>query len=244
MTVNQDLPFYNGQPTTIGSGGWLLLMGSVLLAVALLFFIPPTPVALSFLAAALFTGVPLATLALVAGPRWTAVFRPFGAKQLAQAVGFGLLTLATTFAVGLLLNMILPLTPNKGIAAVASQGVLDQVLFVIHAVIQLVGEEAITILPLLAVLWLCVTKLGLSRGVGLTIAVVVSTLWFSLIHLPTYNWNILQCLGAIGVARLVLTASYLLTRNLWVSSGAHILNDCVLFFISFAGGHMPVDTTG
>jgi membrane protease YdiL (CAAX protease family) len=242
MASHGDLPFYNDQPVAIGGGGWLLLIGSVLVATALLLLIPPTPVPLSFLAAALFTGVPLATLALIAGPHWTAVFRRFGPKQLAQAFGFGLLTLATTFLVGMLLNMILPLTPNKGIAAVASEGVLDQVLFVLHAVIQLVGEEAITILPLLAVLWLCVTKFGLSRGVGLTIAVVVSTLWFAVIHLPAYNGNILQCLGAIGVARLVLTASYLMTRNLWVSSGAHIFNDCVLFFMSFAGGHMPVDT--
>lgn len=244
MADYQDLPFYNGHPTTIGAGGWLLLMGSVLVAVALLLLIPANPVPLSFLAAALFTGVPLGTLALVAGPQWTAVFRRFGPKQLAQAIGFGLLTLATSFVVGLLLNLIQPLTPNKGIVAVASQGAFDQVLFILHAVIQLVGEEAITILPLLAVLWLCVTRLGLSRGAGLTIAVVVSTLWFAAIHLPTYNWNILQCLGAIGVARLVLTASYLLTRNLWVSSGAHIFNDCVLFFMSFAGGHVPADTAG
>ncbi len=70
--------------------------------------------------------------------------------------------------------------------------------------IQLIGEEAVTILPLLAVLWLCVTKLGLSRGVGLVIAVLVSTVWFAAMHLPTYDWNIVQCLGVIGTARLVL----------------------------------------
>jgi hypothetical protein len=237
-----DLPFYNGRPVAIPGGGWLLVIGATVLAVAFLLLIPANPLPLSFLVAALLSGVPLAALALAAGPGWTTLFRPFGVIQLAQAVGFGLLTLIVSGLVGWLLITVMPTTPNPGIAGLASVGVVDLVIFILHAVIQLVGEEVITILPLLAVLWLCVTKLGLSRNLGIAIAVVVSTVWFAAIHLPTYNWNILQCLGAIGGARLVLTASYLMTRNLWVSSGAHIINDCALFLMSFAGGHLPVGT--
>lgn len=51
---------------------------------------------------------------------------------------------------------------------------------------------------------------------------------FGLVHLPTYNWNLMQCLVVIGSARLVLTWAYVWTKNIWVSTGAHILNDWAL----------------
>ena len=36
--------------------------------------------------------------------------------------------------------------------------------------------------------------------------------------------------------------TYLVTRNVWVSAGAHIINDWSLFFVSFAGAHAPIGT--
>lgn len=61
------------------------------------------------------------------------------------------------------------------------------------------------------------------------VAWLASAVPFALVHLPTYNWNWVQCLVVIGGARLVLSLAYLATRNLWVSTGAHVLNDWVLF---------------
>jgi membrane protease YdiL (CAAX protease family) len=34
-----------------------------------------------------------------------------------------------------------------------------------------------------------------------------------------------QCVVVIGSARLVLTLAYVWTKNIWVSTGAHIIND-------------------
>ncbi|SFF57560.1 hypothetical protein SAMN05216566_13322 [Aureimonas phyllosphaerae] len=45
-----------------------------------------------------------------------------------------------------------------------------------------------------------------------------------------------------GTARLVLTAAYLRTGNLWVLSGAHILNDWSIFAVGYAGSHLPTGT--
>jgi len=61
-------------------------------------------------------------------------------------------------------------------------------------------------------------------------------------HLPTYDWNVVQCFAVIGTARLVLTAAYLRTRNLWVSYGAHILNDWSIFAVGYWGSHLPIGT--
>lgn len=110
---------------------------------------------------------------------------------------------------------------------------MDLVWFLARTFVQLIGEEVVSILPLLAVLWLCVTRFGLNRRLGVIIAIAVSTLWFSAMHLPTYDWNIVQCLGIIGTARVVMTLAYLVTRNLWVSTIAPITNDWALFLFSF-----------
>lgn len=144
--------------------------------------------------------------------------------------------------VGLLMTRVMELAPNNSVADLATAGTAELLLFLPRTFIQLIGEELITILPLLAVLWLCVSRFGLSRRRALVIAVIASTLLFAALHLPTYGWNVVQCLGTIGTARLVLTLAYVLTRNLWVSVTAHVANDWSLFLMSFAGGHLPIGT--
>jgi membrane protease YdiL (CAAX protease family) len=242
MTTAGDYPFYNGQPVDLGLRGWLIVIAAVLVAFFQLILLPLSGPVLGFIPPIILSALPLAALAFVAGKHWTALFRPYGIKQFGLSVLFSLLTLVITFAVGLAMSQVLAMSPNPALAGEAST--VDLVLLLVRAAIQLVGEEAVTILPLLAVTWLCVTRFGLSRRMGLLVGVVVSTVWFSAMHLPTYDWNILQCLGAIGTARLVLTASYLVTRNMGVSIGAHILNDWALFFISFVGSHGPIEAAG
>ncbi len=52
---------------------------------------------------------------------------------------------------------------------------------------------------------------------------------FAAVHLPSYGWNVLQVLSGVGIARLVLTIPYIITKNIWVWTGAHILNDWAFF---------------
>ena len=83
----------------------------------------------------------------------------------------------------------------------------------------------LSILPFLAPPWLRVTRLGLSRRAGIWAALIVSALIFGAAHLPTYDWHWGQALLVIGTARIALSPAYVVTRDLWVSAGAHILND-------------------
>ena len=46
----------------------------------------------------------------------------------------------------------------------------------------------------------------------------------------------------IGSARIVLTLPWILTKNIWVSTGAHIINDWLLFGLSLLGAGMAVTT--
>ena len=84
----------------------------------------------------------------------------------------------------------------------------------------------------------------MTRRVGIGIALLASSLIFGAAHLPTYDWNWTQSLVVIGTARIMLTLAYILTRNLWVSAGAHILNDWAGFVITFEFGHAPIGAAG
>ncbi|CAL1690553.1 hypothetical protein MMB232_00681 [Brevundimonas subvibrioides] len=236
-----DLPYYNGTPVRIGGGGWLLILAAVVVAFFQLAVWQPESVLLAYISALLLPVLPVVALMAATGWRAPAVFRPVGFTGVLIALGFALLTILCSFAAGILLARIMPMTSNPNLAGIADEGTAELLIFLGRAGVQLVGEELVTILPLLAVLWVCVERLKLPRVWALVIAVTVSTVWFAALHLPTYDWNWVQCLGTIGTARIVLTLAYLVTRNLWVSSIAHIANDWSLFFIAFVG-HAPVGT--
>lgn len=244
MGARGDLPYYAGEPVAIAPLGWLFLMATVCVAFFQLILLPLPAPPLNFIPAILFTGLPLLALMAISGWRAPALFRCLGFRQLGAGIGFGILTLLVSGVIGLSLANLIGAAPNPAVLGIETFTALDMALFLVRTIIQLIGEEVVSILPLLAVLWLCVSKFGLSRRLGLIIAVAVSTVWFAAMHLPTYDWNILQCLGIIGSARVVLTLAYLVTRNLWVSSIAHIVNDWTLFLTAFTLGHLPVGVEG
>lgn len=238
MGVKPDFPFYNGLPAELGGRGWLLVLGAVLVAYLQLVLLPLPGFPLNFIPVILFSVIPLAALAWVGGA-WTSLFRRYGPREFGLTILFGLLTLVVSFAAGLILTFLTTMTANPVLVSELSS--TDLALLLVRSGIQLVGEETVTILPLLAVMWFCFQRLHWSRSRSLVAGVVVSTLLFAAMHLPTYGWNVIQCFGVIGVARLVMTVSYLLTGNLAVSIGAHVLHDWALFFMSFAGAHAPID---
>jgi membrane protease YdiL (CAAX protease family) len=103
---------------------------------------------------------------------------------------------------------------------------------------QLFGEEVVTLLPFLAVLQGLSHRFGVERKGAIIGAWVISSVLFGLIHLPTYDWNLVQCIVVIGSARMVLTLPWILTKNIWVSTGAHIINDWLLFGITLLGASL------
>ena len=67
------------------------------------------------------------------------------------------------------------------------------------------------------------------------IAALIAAIIFGLIHLPTYQGNIIQAVVLVPV-RLVLLMPFIITRNIWASTGTHIMNDYAIFGMSvFAG---------
>lgn len=48
--------------------------------------------------------------------------------------------------------------------------------------------------------------------------------------------TVVQAVGGVGVARLLLTLPCITTKNILVSTGAHILNDWATFSLSVVAG--------
>ena len=225
-----DFPFYADTPPTVSGAGWLL----VLVATAIGFAALGTPmpfednIVTGWLRAAVFVGLPLLALALAAPGRWQAIFRRVGLREVLLMFVFAILNIIITMSIGTLMTIFGTTTGNEGIASAANLEGARLASFFAKVGLQLLGEELITILPFLAILWYCHVKAGLGRNAAVLIAWLVSAIAFALIHLPTYNWNVVQCLMIIGSARLVLTWAYVWTKNIWVSTGAHIINDWLI----------------
>lgn len=244
MTRGGDYPYYDGHPVPIEGRGWALLLASLAVGLLALSFFPPVAFPATFIPALLFLGIPLLTLFLLVGPATRALFRPVGLKELALMVAFGALTLAGSVFLAFLLTYLGALAPNPVVETMATMTNLDLAKRLAPTVPQLLGEELFGILPFLATLWLCTAKLHLGRKTAIAIALLVSALIFGAAHLPTYDWHWAQSLIGIGGARIFLTLAYIATRNLWVSTGAHILNDWTGFILTFESSHMPMGSEG
>lgn len=232
-----DFPFYNGAPTPLSPGQWWLVMAGVVAGFAVLVWPihwPAGPVG-ALIPALLFALIPLAALARVAPGHWRVLFGHVGWRELRLMLGFALLNFVISMSVGTLVSMLADVKSNAATTQLAAMGTGERVLFFAKTVPQLLGEEVVTVLPFLAVLALLSNRFGVGRKGAVVGAWLVSSLLFGLIHLPTYDWNLVQCIVVIGTARLVLTLAWILTKNIWVSTGTHIINDWLLFGMGLVG---------
>lgn len=233
----RDFPFYNAIPAGLTPNQWLLLISAVAAGFAALIGVAPlfSSDAAAFIPAILFVFIPLGALYVLSGHQLQALFYKVGWRELRLMLGFALLNLLVTFSVALLVENFWTTESNPAFAELKEASSYQLALFYLRTFIQLIGEELFTILPFLALLWFFTSRLHWSRGQAIWAAWILTAILFALIHLPTYHWNLLQCLVIIGSARLVLTLAYIKTKNLWVCSGAHIINDWTLFTLALLG---------
>lgn len=226
----RDFPYYRGGSLSVSANGWLIILAGV--AAGFIALVAPLPFAdnifTGWVRAFLFVALPVLALRFAAPFNWRAIFARVGWREVRQMFGFALLNIAVTLAVGTAIKFYGTVSPNAAIADAAQLSGLHLLNFFAKVALQLLGEELITILPFLALLSLCHGRIDLGRNTSVLLAWFVSAIAFGLIHLPTYDWNFVQCVVVIGSARLVLTWAYIWSKNIWVSTGAHIINDWTL----------------
>jgi uncharacterized protein len=232
-----DFPFYNGVPVSLPAAQWLFVMAAVVVGFLVLVLPIPWPAGTlgALIPVVLFALIPLAALARVAPGHWQAIFGKVGLRELRLMFGFALLNIVVTMSVGALVRALYDATYNAATAQLGSMDTAGRIAFFAKTLPQLFGEEVVTILPFLAMLTLLSARFGVGRKGAVAGAWLISSLLFGLLHLPAYDWNLIQCIVLIGTARMVLSLAWILTKNIWVSTGAHILNDWALFTLSLVG---------
>ena len=235
-----DFPFYNGLPASISNRQWMFVMAMVVVGFVVLALQIPWPKGMfwQFIPAILMPGIPLVALAYVAPGHWKAIFGKVGGREVKLMFGFALLNIVVSMSIGAIFNALANVTPNGITAQLGNLDVAERIAFFAKTIPQLFGEEVITLLPFLALLQWFSKDLGMGRKGAIVGAWLTTSVIFGLIHLPTYDWNWIQCLVVIGSARLVLTLPWILTKNIWVSTGAHIINDWLLFTMTILGASL------
>lgn len=225
---NDDFPYYSDlQSPTLNLTKSLILLIAVAVGFALFLigFGGPVHPFLNVI-------FPLAALIFVARGQWTSIFRKLVAKDILLILGTYIVNLIVTFAVGTVLTKLFSTSANP-VGESFNGSFADALPTFLQMIPMLFGEELITIIPFLIVLAFGVKKLKMSRKSAVILACVVSAILFGAYHLPTYNWNIVQAVVGIGIARIVLLYPYLKTKNIWTSFIVHVMNDWTLFGLAF-----------
>lgn len=232
-----DFPYYNGAPVPLTGGQWLYVLAAVAAGFLVLVLPIPWPGGAlgAIIPAVLFPVIPLAALAQVAPGHWKVIFGKVGSREWRLMFGFALLNIIVSMSVGVIVRTLADVTPNAAAAQLGGMDSAGRIAFFAKTIPQLLGEEVVTLLPFLAALTWLSNRCGVGRKGAIVGAWLLSSLLFGLIHLPTYDWNVVQCIVVIGTARMVLTLAWILTKNIWVSTGAHIINDWLLFGLSLLG---------
>ena len=232
-----DFPFYTGQPINITSSQWLFIIFMVfigLLSITIQFSLF-TGSYVQFIPAVLFFAIPLLAFIKVVPKYWMKIFKKIRVKDIFLMLGFAFLNLIVSVTVGIVVTKLFGTNANPAIAGIVGLTDFEKILFLLKTIPQLFGEELFTILIFLALLSFLSLSLNYSRKKAVVIAWLVSSLAFALIHLPTYDWNLIQCILVIGTARIFLTLPYIVTKNIWISTGTHIINDWVIISIVILG---------
>jgi membrane protease YdiL (CAAX protease family) len=236
LTARRDFPFYAGQPRSLSFFAWVFVLVMAAAGFAALIGLPSimAPTAGRWLGIALFVGLPLIGLAIAAGPSWVCLFPPLRWRDVWIGLVFVPVNMAVSAAIALLVMKVSVTANNPSSALLEHLKGLDLGLFLGGAVLQLIGEELVTILPLLALLTAFHAGLKAPRLLSIGLAWILSALLFGALHLPTYEWHLVQALVGIGAARLVLSLPYLITKSLWSSVITHVTNDMTMFLIVIA----------
>lgn len=233
-----DFAFYRGSPTTLTYGQWWLVLAAVaaaFLALSLTATLPGAGLFWPFLPAIGLAAVPLLALWRMAPGHWTCLFGRVGVREVRLMLGFALLNIVVSMGLGTMVMLLGHTSSNASASQLGSLDTVERIAFFAKTLPQLLGEEVITILPFLALLQWLTQSLRWGRKRAVVVAWVCTSVMFGLLHLPTYDWNWLQCIVVIGGARMVLTLPWIMTKNLWVSTGAHITNDWILFGVGLVG---------
>ncbi|MBE9886377.1 CPBP family intramembrane metalloprotease [Enterococcus durans] len=182
--------------------------------------------------AILTIGVPIIESVSLAAGGFIGLYSLFGMEGL--KAGFkkpkkGIVTFLVSYVCAVVLSLVMSsVVKNILHASTAANEVTDHLsaTFIIETLPMLLGEELLAIVILVIV----ANLLGGTRK-AIVAGILVSSVIFGLLHLPTYQWNLLQCLLIIGVGRIPFTVATLKSDSIWAGYFVHVAYDWIAFIV-------------
>lgn len=104
---------------------------------------------------------------------------------------------------------------------------------ILSVLFQVIGEELFAVGLFMGILIFGNRMMSLDRKPLIIFSLMVSSLLFGLLHLPVYNYNLLQCLFVIGLTRLIMTVLFFMKRNIVYSYIVHVLYNIAILVYAY-----------
>lgn len=234
----QDFPFYNNKPQKVSGWDWLILLSFPFLGFFILteVYIPFLSVYMNELVSGILLLVlSLLGLRLAVKKNWTLLFKKINKKDIFLVIGYVVGAILVASIIGGAIELFNgSLSENPSATNVSDPNAWQNFLQLrFQELFQLLGEEFLAIIPFLAILHFCTERLGWKRKNSILVGWLLSSVLFGLLHLSTYDWNLIQCIFVIGGSRLILTLPFIQTKNLWISYFVHYFYDMLIFTVAF-----------
>lgn len=223
---SRDFPFYRHNPR-ISSGGWLLLILSVpvaLLVYALVGFES------EIIASVLFCLIMLIPLLYFSKWDYSLMFR----KPTKNEIILAILMFAGYMIYALCLGSVLDMVGLGGVEASSAEEVGVTIQSTVGLLFSMMGEELLKFIPLMFLMRL-VYKFTDNLKISVAVSTALVLLGFGLLHYAPPTNTIVSVLLLQGLGSLFEMYGYLKTKNLFVPYISHLLTDAVMFIIILVG---------
>lgn len=223
---SRDFPFYRHNPR-ISSGGWLLLILSVpvaLLVYALVGFES------EIIASVLFCLIMLIPLLYFSKWDYSLMFR----KPTKNEIILAILMFAGYMIYALCLGSVLDMVGLGGVEASSAEEVGVTIQSTVGLLFSMMAEELLKFIPLMFLMRL-VYKFTDNLKISIAVSTALVLLGFGLLHYAPPTNTIVSVLLLQGLGSLFEMYGYLKTKNLFVPYISHLLTDAVMFIIILVG---------
>lgn len=193
----------------------------------------PTLIAAGFqiLVVTVFLVIQIIGVQIATGRKWQHLFHTPHAKEWLWVLVFFILAYFVSVVSGAISQKLFGSVSGNAAAGLTMSTPHVWLIFIYQrfsSAIQILGEEFLAIMPLLAV-----TQLADSIHMPhpLFWGNIASALIFSLLHLSTYDYNLGYVILGLAFTRLVLNWAFIKTHNIWVSFLVHFLFDTLAFLV-------------
>ena len=222
-----DFPFYNGKPSSISNKQSVFLIFICILSICIFQSINMPKVIKPFfnLSFILLAFIPITK------SNWTKIFRKIHLEDIKLTFILTGLNLIISFYVFLFLYIFFNINFNSNPVSLNDNNSLFENITILFKLIPaLFGEDLTRVIPFLCILQLSKNLFNISKKNSIIIAWIINSISFGLFHLPTYNWNLIQCI-LLGISSIIPFYSYIKTKNILILFGAHYLHDLITLII-------------